>query len=325
MQMRRLGRSGLEVSAIGLGCWGMSGAYGFAEDGESVATIHRAIELGITLIDTADAYGKGHNEELVGGALRGLREKVILATKFGRTYGPDGTRGLCGRPDYVKTACDASLRRLGVDVIDLYYLHRIDPAVPVEETVGAMAELVRAGKVRHLGLSEANAQQIRRAVAVHPIAALQSEFSLFTRDLEDNGVLATIRELGIALVPFAAIGRGILSATVRVPQFGGEDVRKHAPRFQGENFEKNLATAERFGALAAEFGVTPAQLALAWVAAQGDDVIPLTGTKRVAHLEENVAAARITLTQEQLARIAAIVPKGSAAGARSVDPFTVVA
>jgi aryl-alcohol dehydrogenase-like predicted oxidoreductase len=303
----------------------MSGSYGPADETESFATIRRAIELGVTMIDTADAYGKGHNEELVGRAIEGRRDQIVLATKFGRTYGAGGERGLCGRPDYVATACDASLARLRVETIDLYYLHRIDPAVPVEETVGAMAELVKAGKVRQLGLSEASAANIRRAAAVHPIAKLQSEYSLFSRDVEDNGVLATIRELGIGLVPFAAIGRGFLSATVRVNEFTGEDVRKHAPRFMGENFQKNLAIVERFQGLAREFGITPAQLALAWLLARGDDVTPLAGMKRRTHLEENVAAEKIALTPEQLAQVEAVVPKGVAVGARSGDPFTVSA
>lgn len=302
----------------------MSGSYGPADEAESIATIHRAIELGITMIDTADGYGQGHNEELVGRALRGRHDRIVLASKFGRTYGEAGSRGLCGRPDYARSACDASLRRLGVETLDLYYLHRVDPEVPIEETVGAMAELVRAGKVRRLGLSEADAGNIRRAVAVHPIAALQSEYSLFSRDIEANGVLTTIRELGIVLVPYGGLGRGFLSATVRANDFSGDDVRKRAPRFSGDNFAKNLAIVERFGALAREFSVTPAQLALAWLLAQGDDVKPLAGMKRRAHVEENVGAEKIVLTKDRLARIEETVPKGSASGARSADPFTAV-
>lgn len=298
----------------------MSGSYGPADEHESLATIARALELGITFFDTADTYGQGHNEQLVGRALREHRDRALVATKFGRTTAPDGTRGVDGRPEYVRSACEASLRRLGFETIDLFYQHRVDPLVPIEETVGAMAELVAAGKVRFLGLSEASAEEIRRAAAVHPIAAVQSEFSLLTRDLEDNGVLAVLRELGIALVPYAPISRGLLSGTLAATtSFSGSDVRAHAPRFEGANLEQNVAQVERFAALARSFGATAAQLALAWVLAQGDDIIPLSGTKRVAHLEENVKALDLVLTPAQLQQIESIIPKGSAAGARSSE------
>lgn len=303
----------------------MSGSYGPADERESLATIARALELGITLFDTADTYGQGHNEQLVGRALRQHRGRALIATKFGRTVGSDGTRGVDGRPEYVRSACEASLRRLGVDTIDLYYQHRVDPLVPIEETVGAMAELVAAGKVRFLGLSEASADDIRRATAVHPIAALQSEFSLLTRDLEDNGVLGALSELDIALVPFAPISRGLLSGTLEPDtNFTGSDVRAHAPRFEGTNLEQNVARVGRFSALARSFGATAAQLALAWVLAQRDDVIPLTGTKRVAHLEENVKALDLVLSPAQLVQIEDVIPKGSAAGARSSEHWAPV-
>ncbi len=320
MEQRRLGTTGPETSAIGLGCWGMSGTYGPGDDTESVRTIDRALELGMTFLDTADSYGFGHNEEFVGRALRGRRDRVTLATKFGRLK-PEkpGDRPINGKPEYVHAACEASLRRLGVDVIDLYYQHRPDPTVPVEETVGAMAELVAAGKVHYLGLSEASADLIRRAARVHPIAALQSEYSLFSRDVEDNGVLAAIRELGITLVPYSPLHRGILSGTVRETGFPLSDPRSRNPRFSADNFATNLSLVDRFATLAAEFGVTTAQLALAWLYAQGPDIIPIPGSKRVTHLEENIAAIDIHLTPEQLARIDAAVPKGSALGERSAD------
>jgi aryl-alcohol dehydrogenase-like predicted oxidoreductase len=323
IEQRRLGRNGPMVSAIGLGCWGMSGTYGPGDDAESVATVERAFELGITLFDTADTYGSGHNEEFVGRAIRGFRERIVLATKFGRTHGSSrDQRGVDGRPEYVRSACDASLRRLGVATIDLFYLHRVDLRTPIEETVGAMAELVQAGKVRYLGLSEAKPDEIRRAAAVHPIAALQSEYSLFTRDVEDNGVLATVRELGITLVPYSPLNRGLLTGTVRAIAFEPSDPRAHNPRFEDENFERNLSLVDRFAALGREFGLSAAQLAIAWLVAQGDDIVPIPGTKRRTYLEENVAAAGVKLTPQQLDRVAALVPKGSVAGARTSDPIT---
>jgi aryl-alcohol dehydrogenase-like predicted oxidoreductase len=323
MEQRRLGRNGPATSAMGLGCWGMSGPYGESDDAEALRTLDRALELGITFIDTADTYGSGHNETFLGRALRGRRDRVFLATKFGRTF-DGGTRGVDGRPDYVRAACDASLKRLGVDVIDLYYQHRVDQQVPIEETIGAMAELKASGKIRYLGLSEAKAAEVRRAAAVHPITALESEYSLFSRDIEDNGVLATIRELGIALVPYSPLGRGILTGTVRKNDaFAAGDPRARIPRFLGENFAKNVAVADRLAALAAEIGMTGAQLALAWLYAQGDDVLPIPGTKRVRYVEENAAAVGVRLTPAQLARIDDIAPKGVAAGARSTDPITI--
>ena len=324
MEQRRLGRDGPIASAMGLGCWGMSGSYGQSDDAEALRTFDRALELGITFIDTADTYGSGHNEELVGRALKGRRDRVLLATKFGRTFGPDATRGVNGRPEYVRAACDASLKRLAVDTIDVYYQHRVDKTVPIEETVGTMAELKAAGKIRYLGLSEASAENVRRAAAVHPIAALQSEYSLFSRDIEDNAVLATIRELGIALVPYSPLGRGILTGTVRMDaSFGPGDPRRRIPRYVGENFEKNLSVVDQLAALAAELGLTASQLALAWLYAQGDDIIPIPGTKRVKYLEENAAAAGVHLTPAHVARIDAIAPKGVVAGARSSDPITI--
>ncbi len=322
-QQRRLGRIGPMVSAIGLGCWGMSGTYGAGDDAESVATLERAFDLGITLFDTADTYGRGHNEEFVGRAIRSFRGKIVLATKFGRTHGSTREeRGVDGRPEYVRSACDASLRRLGVATIDLLYLHRVDLKTPIEETVGAMAELVKAGKVRFLGLSEAKPDEIRRAVAVHPIVALQSEYSLFSRDIEDNGVLGTVRELDLTLVPYSPLNRGLLTGTVREVAFEPSDPRAHNPRFEGGNFERNLSLVDRFGSLAGEFGLTAAQLALAWLLAQGDDIVPIPGTKRRKYLQENVSAVSVKLTRAQLTRIADLMPKGIAAGARSSDPIT---
>jgi aryl-alcohol dehydrogenase-like predicted oxidoreductase len=324
MEQRQLGRGGPETSAMGLGCWGMSGTYGASDDAEALRTFDRALELGITFLDTADSYGNGHNEEFVGRALRGRRERVLLGTKFGRTFGADGSRAVNGRPEYVRAACDASLARLGVDVIDVYYQHRVDQNVPIEETIGAMAELKEAGKVRYLGLSEASAANVRRAAAVHPIAALESEYSLFSRDIEDNGVLAVIRELGITLVPYSPLGRGMLTGTVRAnDRFAPSDPRARNPRFEGENFAKNVAVVDRLGALASEFGVTSAQLALAWLYAQGDDIVPIPGTKRVKNLEENAAAATLRLTPANVARVDEVAPKGIAAGLRSSDPITI--
>ncbi|WP_242335100.1 MULTISPECIES: aldo/keto reductase [Anaeromyxobacter] len=317
MQKRRLGKQGLSVSAMGLGCMGMSEFYGPGDEAESIATIHRALELGVDFLDTADMYGPFKNEELVGRAIRDRRDRVVLATKFGNERRADGTWvGVNGKPDYVRSACDASLRRLGVDVIDLYYQHRVDPTVPIEDTVGAMAELVRAGKVRYLGLSEAAPATIRRAHAVHPISALQSEYSLWSRDPEDE-ILPTVRALGIGFVAYSPLGRGFLSGRFRSPADLPEgDYRRNAPRFQGENFAKNLELVEHVRKLAEGRGVTPSQLALAWVLARGEDLVPIPGTKRRKYLEENVAAASIRLTPEELARIDRIAPKGAAAGER---------
>jgi len=300
---------------------GMSEFYGAGDEAESVATIHRALDLGVTFFDTADMYGPFINEELVGRALSGRRHQVVLATKFGNERAPDGTRiGVNGRPEYVRSACDASLRRLGVDHIDLYYQHRVDPDTPIEDTVGAMAELVAAGKVRHLGLSEAAPTTIRRAHAVHPITALQTEWSLWTRDPETNGVLRTVRELGIGFVAYSPLGRGFLSGAFQKPEdLAEDDFRRHNPRFQGENFEKNLRLVDQVKEIAAGKGVAPSQLALAWVLSQGDDVVPIPGTKRRSYLEENVAAEDITLTGEELRRIDEVLPVGAAAGDRYGD------
>jgi aryl-alcohol dehydrogenase-like predicted oxidoreductase len=316
MERRRIGP--LEVSAIGLGCMGMSEFYGPRDDAESIATIHRALDLGVDFLDTADVYGYGVNEELVGRAIRDRRERVVLATKFGIVRDPkDPTaRGINGRPEYVRRSCEASLRRLGVETIDLYYQHRVDPATPIEETVGAMAELVREGKVRHLGLSEAGVETLRRAARVHPIAALQTEYSLWSRDPED-AILPACRELGIGFVAYSPLGRGFLTGAIRrFEDLALDDYRRHSPRFQGENFEKNLALVGKIEELAKRRGCTPAQLALAWLLARGRDIVPIPGTKRRATLEENAAAAAIALTAEELAAIEAIAPKGVAAGER---------
>jgi aryl-alcohol dehydrogenase-like predicted oxidoreductase len=317
MQLRSLGRSGLRVSALGLGCMGMSEFYGSADEAESIAVIHRAIELGITFFDTADVYGSGHNEELLGRALRPHRDEVILATKFGSVRDASGAFvGVNGRPEYVRAACEASLRRLGVETIDLYYQHRVDPHTPIEDTVGAMAELVRQGKVRYLGLSEAGSQTIRRAHAVYPIAALQTEYSLWTRDPEEE-ILPTVRELGIGFVAYSPLGRGFLTGRFKTIQdLPPDDWRRTNPRFQGENFQKNLKLAEEVKAIAQEKHCTPSQVALAWLLAQGDDIVPIPGTKRVAYLEENVKAVEITLSQQDLDRIAQAFPPGVASGTR---------
>ena len=317
MDTRKLGSQGLVVSALGLGCMGMSDFYGPTDDVESVATIHRAIVLGVTFFDTADMYGPFKNEELLGRAIRDRRDQVFVATKFGNRRSPDGAfLGISGRPEYVREACDASLRRLGVDHIDLYYQHRVDPTVAIEETVGAMAELVRAGKVRYLGLSEAGPATIRRAHAVHPISALQTEYSLWTRDPED-GILPTVRELGIGFVPYSPLGRGFLTGRFLSPADIPEgDWRRVNPRFQGENFQKNLALVARVTEIAHARKLTPAQLALAWVLGQGKDIVPIPGTRRRTSLEENVAAAGVVLTPQEMAKLDLAAPKGAAAGTR---------
>jgi aryl-alcohol dehydrogenase-like predicted oxidoreductase len=318
MQTRRLGRSGLTVSALGLGCMGMSEFYGPGDETEALATIDRAIEVGCTFLDTADMYGPYTNEELVGRAIRGKRDRVVLATKFGIMRDPQSrmVRGISGAPDYVRSACDGSLKRLGVETIDLYYQHRVDPTVPIEETVGAMAELVRAGKVRWLGLSEAGPETIRRANAVHPITALQTEYSLWTRDPED-GVLATCRELGVGFVAYSPLGRGFLTGQIkRFEDLAPDDYRRMSPRFQGENFQKNLDLVARVQAIAREKSCAPSQLALAWVLAQGDDIVPIPGTKRRTYLEENVGALDVRLDAQDLAGIDEVLPAGAAAGLR---------
>ena len=319
MEQRKLGTQGLEVSALGLGCMGMSQAYGPADEDESVATLGRALELGVTFFDTANAYGRGHNEILVGRVLARRRDEAVVATKFGITRSQDGHMAVNGKPDYAKACCDESLRRLGMETIDLYYLHRVDKAVPIEETVGAMGELVTEGKVRYLGLSEASAATMRRAHATHPIAALQSEWSLFNREPEET-VLPTLRELGIGFVPFSPLGRGFLTGEITTPEdFAPDDFRRSNPRFQGENFTRNLQLVDRVTQMAGDKGCTPGQLALAWLVAQGRDVVPIPGTKRRRYLDENAAALEVTLSPDDLARIDELLPVGSAAGPRYQD------
>lgn len=311
----------LEVFPIGLGCMGMSEFYGARDEKEAISTIHRALELGVNLLDTADMYGVGKNEELVGRAIEGRRDQVILATKFGNVRGEDGSfRGVNGKPEYVRQACEASLKRLNVEVIDLYYQHRVDPATPIEDTVGAMADLVRQGKVRFLGLSEAAPATLRRAHAVHPIAALQTEYSLWSRDPEHE-ILATTRELGIGFVPYSPLGRGFLTGKIKnIDDLDASDYRRQSPRFQDENFQKNLDLLAKIEAIASDKGCTPSQLALAWVLAQGDDIVPIPGTKHRKFLEMNVAALNINLTSQDLARIDTIIPLGAASGTRYAAP-----
>jgi aryl-alcohol dehydrogenase-like predicted oxidoreductase len=317
MEQRTLGSQGLRVSALGLGCMGMSQSYGPADETESVATIQRALDLGMTFLDTADMYGPFTNERLVGRAIGGRRDEVVLATKFGNERRPDGSFvGVNGRPEYVRRACDASLERLGVDQIDLYYQHRVDRSVPVEDTWGAMAELVTAGKVRFLGISEAAPATIRRADAVHPVSALQTEYSLFSRDPEQE-LLATVRELGIGFVAYSPLGRGFLSGQIKSPDdFGEGDFRRNHPRFTGDNFARNLDLVDRVRQLAADKGITPSQLAIAWVLAKGDDIVPIPGTKRRRYLEENAGALGVRLSADDLAAIEEVAPRGAVAGDR---------
>ena len=323
MEQRKLGTQGLTVSAQGLGCMGMSDFYGQRDEAESIATIHRALDLGVNFLDTSDMYGPFTNEELIGKTIKGHRNKVVVATKFGIMRNQPATNGgwapvtgISGRPEYVRSACDASLKRLGVDHIDLYYQHRVDAEVPIEETVGAMSDLVTAGKIRYIGLSEAGIQTIRRAHAVHPLTALQSEYSLWTRDMEDE-VLPTLRELGIGFVAYSPLGRGFLTGQLKSPDdFAADDYRRNSPRFQGENFTKNLEVVERVKPIAGRKGITPGQLALAWVLAQGDDIVPIPGTKRRTYLEENIAAGTVAISAAEMDEIAELLPRGAASGER---------
>lgn len=320
MKTRTLGRNGPEVSALGLGCMGMSAFYGGrGDEADAIAVIHRALELGVTLLDTADMYGPHTNEILVGKAIAGRRKDVFLATKFGIQMDPNdpAARGINGRPEYVIAACDGSLKRLGVNHIDLYYQHRVDPTVPIEDTVGAMSRLVEQGKVRFLGLSEASAETVRRAHAVHPITALQTEYSLWSRDPESNGVLDAVHELGIGFVPYSPLGRGFLTGAIKSPEdFDADDYRRQSPRFQGDNFARNLQLVDQVNVLARDKGITPGQLALAWVLAQGEDLVPIPGTKRIKYLEENLRALEVQLNADDLAKIEAIFPADAATGLR---------
>jgi aryl-alcohol dehydrogenase-like predicted oxidoreductase len=321
MNQRKLGSQGLTVSELGLGCMGMSEFYGKADEQESVATLHRAVELGITLLDTADIYGYGENERLIGRSIKGIRDRVVVATKFGivRRKEDPAFRGICGRPEYVRQSCEASLKRLGIEVIDLYYIHRVDATIPIEDTVGAMADLAAEGKVRYLGISEAGRATIRRAHAVHPLSALQTEYSLWSRDPEDQ-LLPLLRELGIGFVPYSPIGRGFLAGAIKSPEhLANDDFRRSQPRLKGENFKKNFSLVQKLAAIAAAKGCAPAQLSLAWVLAQGADIVPIPGTTRRKHLEENVTAARLVLSVEELAQIDAACPRGAASGARYPD------
>jgi len=321
MQYRRLGKSSLVVSALGLGCMGMSQSYGTPDDAESLATLNHAIDRGITMLDTADMYGGGTNEELLSQILAKRRNEVILATKFGNMRQPDGRfLGVNGKPEYVQQACEESLKRLKISTIDLFYLHRVDTGTPIEDTVGAMARLIEQGKVRYLGLSEAGAKTIRRAHAIYPITALQSEYSLWTRDPEGE-ILGTCRELGIGFVPYSPLGRGILTGQVKSGEFGPKDFRRISPRFQGDNFQKNLSLVTRVEQIASEKRCTPAQLALAWVLAQGDDIVPIPGTKRRTYLDQNLGALEVTLTPSDLRRLDEAFPRGVAVGARYPDEY----
>jgi aryl-alcohol dehydrogenase-like predicted oxidoreductase len=321
MEMRKLGRSGLAVSALGLGCMSMSNVYGPANEDEAIATIHRALELGINFLDTADVYGAGHNEQLLARAIKGKRDKIVLASKFGNRFDADGKwLPVIGTPDYVRSSCDASLKRLGIEVIDLYYQHRVDPNTPVEDTVGAMADLVRQGKVRYLGLSEAAAQTIRRAHAVHPISALQSEYSLWSRDIEDE-IIPTIRELGIGLVPYSPIGRGMLAGKIATAaDLPAGDFRRNHPRFESGNLERNRQLVSKVEAIAARKGCTPAQLAIAWVLSRGKDVVPIPGTKHPKYLEENVGALNVTLATADIAELESVFSPATVSGQRYSAP-----
>jgi len=323
MKKRTLGKE-LEVSAVGLGCMGMSEFYGETDEKESIATIHRALEIGVNFLDTADMYGIGHNEELISRAIEGKREQFVIATKFGIVRSKDDptVRGINGKPEYIRAACEASLKRLRIETIDLYYQHRVDQTTPIEETVGALAELVKEGKVRYLGLSEASAETLRRASKIHPITALQSEYSLWTRDVESNDVLKACRELNIGFVAYSPLGRGFLSGRFqKLGDIPEDDYRRHSPRFQGENFGKNLELVKKIGELAEVKGVLPSQLALAWTLAQGEDIVPIPGTKRISYLEQNAAAADIGLTEDELRQIGEIFPLDAASGLRYPEEF----